>query len=329
MKRAIALLTAACAFAAVDGTVVNQTTGKPQPNAVVTLFKLTQSGPQYVQAAKSDPQGKFTIAQETGPGPLLVETGFEGVSYNQMLPPGMPRTSVTLNVFDSTKDAAAAQIEQHIVILEPAAAQLGVTETYFFKNEGKVTYDDPGNGTLRFFVAAAGKGTVKVMATSPGSMSVQRQPEAAKAAGVYKLDFPIKPGGETRIDISYVLPAAGTFSGKVFYKGAPTRLVVPNGVTLEGSGLTSLGSEPQTQAAIYETAAAAFEVKIAGEGSIRSPEPAAEEADDSGPSLRTIPPPGFEDRRLQILALMFVVLALGFVLLYRKGRTAAPVRSSK
>ena len=106
--------------------------------------------------------------------------------------------------------------------------------------------------------------------------------------------------------------------------------MVPNGVTLEGSGLTSLGSEPQTQAAIYETRAAAFEVKIAGEGSIRSPEPAAaEDADDSGPSLRVIPPPGFEDRRLQILALMFLVLALGFVLLYRKGRTVAPVRSPK
>jgi hypothetical protein len=329
MKHLLALVTAATAFAAVDGTVVNQTTGKPQANAVVTLFKLTQSGPQLVQAAKTDPQGRFTITQETGPGPLLVETGFQGVSYNQMLPPGTPTTGVTLSVFDSTRDAGAVQIEQHIVILEPAAGQIGVTETYFYKNDGKVTYNDPESGTLRFFVAKAGNGTVRVMATSPGSMAVRREPEAAKTAGVYKLDFPIKPGGETRIDISYTLPAAGTFSSKVFYKGAPTRLVVPNGVTLEGRGLASLGTEPQTQAAIYETRAAAFEVRIAGAGSIRSPQPAAaEEADDSGPSLRTIPPPGFEDRRPQILALMFAVLALGFVLLYRKGRVQ-PVRSPK
>ena len=194
MKRAIALLTAATAFAAVDGTVVNQTTGKPQPNAVVTLFKLAQSGPQYVQAAKSDAQGKFTIEQETGPGPLLVETGFQGVSYNQMLPPGMPRTGVMLSVFDSTKDPAAAQIEQHILILEPTAQQLGVTESYFFRNDGKVTYDDPVNGTLRFFAAKAGSGTVRVMATSPGSMAVQRQPESRQSSGCLQAGFSDQAG---------------------------------------------------------------------------------------------------------------------------------------
>jgi hypothetical protein len=158
-------------------------------------------------------------------------------------------------------------------------------------------------------------------------MSVQREAEAAKPAGVRRLDFPIKPGGETRIDISYTLPSSDppAFSGRTFYKGVPTRLVVPNGVTLEGEGLKSLGQEPQTQAAIYETTAAAFEVKIAGTGSMSAAANAgADQADDSGPTIRTIPPPGFDDHKIQLLALTLAVLALGFALLYRRGRVAAP-----
>ncbi len=330
MKALAFLLSAATAFAAVDGTVTNQTTGKPQPNAVVTVFRLTQAGPQVVEAVKTDAQGHFATKQDIPQGPLLVETGYQGVSYNHMLPPGTPTSNVALSVFDTTADAGAAPITQHIVILEPAGQQLNVGEAYFLKNDGKLTYSDPAKGTLRFFVPPTAQGGVRVMATSPGSMAVQREPEASKAKGEYKLDFPIKPGGETRIDINYALPASdpATFTGKVLYKGPPTRLVVPNGVTLEGAGLKSLGAEPRSQAAIYETADAAFEVKLSGTGSMSAPESAAGgDAEEGGPSLRTIPPPGIDDRKFQILGLSLAVLALGFVMLYRRGRTAAAAGS--
>jgi hypothetical protein len=334
MRGLAGFLIVASAFAAVDGTVVNQTTGQPQAGAVVTLFKLTQAGPQLVEAAKADARGKFSIAKDTGPGPLLVETGFQGVSYNQMLPPGTPRTGVTVNVFDVTADAAAAPLAQHILILEPAPAgqQLGVTETFLFRNEGKSTYYDAAKGTLRFFAPKDNTG-LRVMATSPGSMAVQREPDAAKTPGAYKLAFAIKPGGETRIDVTYAVPYSdpGKFAGKVFYKETPTRLVVPNGVTLEAEGLTSHGHEPQTQAAIYETHAEAFELKIAGTGSLRPAAGAApeENAEDTGPALRVIPPPGFDDRKLEILALSLAVLALGFTMLYRKGRASAVAAATK
>ena len=57
-----------------------------------------------------------------------------------------------------------------------------------------------------------------------------------------------------------------------------------------------------------------------------APAPApADEPDDSGATLRVIAPPGFEDRRLTILALALAALALGFVLLYRKSQ-AAPAK---
>jgi len=99
---------------------------------------------------------------------------------------------------------------------------------------GKVTFNDPDGGTLRFFVpAAAAKDSLHVNATEPGGMALEQAPEDTKLKGVYRLAFPMKPG-ETRVDIDYALAASdpARFAGKVFYQGAPTRLVVPSTVTL-------------------------------------------------------------------------------------------------
>src|ERR1017187_10432020 len=57
-------------LAAVDGTVVNKTTGQPQSGATVTLYKLGQAGMESVESVKSGAQGKFHIDQ-TPQGPHL------------------------------------------------------------------------------------------------------------------------------------------------------------------------------------------------------------------------------------------------------------------
>ena len=46
-------LLASIATAAVDGTVTNRTTGKPQPGATVTLYKLGQNGLESVESVKT------------------------------------------------------------------------------------------------------------------------------------------------------------------------------------------------------------------------------------------------------------------------------------
>lgn len=320
---------AATLLAAVDGTVVNQTTGRPEPGADISVFNLTQNGPELLDSAKSDANGHFSIDKTLEPGPHLIEVQHAGITYNTMLPPGRPSSGLELSVFDSSKDPATAPISQHIVFLEPTGQQLSVTETYFFNNAGKTTYDD-SNGTLRFFVPpTAAKDSLKVNATEPRGMALEQAPTESKQKGAYTISFPIKPG-ETRIDINYTLPAANParFATRIYYQGPPTRLVVPSGVTLQGDGLNALGAEPQTQANLYETSAPAFEVGVQGTGSLRAaaPPPApADDTDDSGATLRTILPPAFEDRRVAILALALAALALGFVMLYRKGQ-AAPAK---
>ena len=61
----LCLCLAAAASAAIDGTVTNRTTGKPQAGATVTLFKITQNGPESLESVKSDAAGKFHIETAT------------------------------------------------------------------------------------------------------------------------------------------------------------------------------------------------------------------------------------------------------------------------
>jgi hypothetical protein len=162
-------------------------------------------------------------------------------------------------------------------------------------------------------------------------MPVRRTAEKTAQANVYKIDFPMKPG-ESRIDLTYLVPAAAPFRGRVLFPGdGATRLVAPSGVELKGEGITPLGQEPRTQATVYGVAGKNFEIEVAGTGSLRAAEP---ESADSGPRIEQIMPRIFQGvdssssllAKLNavkwIVALSLGILTLGFILLYRAGAPA-------
>ena len=194
----------ACAFGAVDGTVINQTTGKPQAGATVTLYKLGQAGPEAIESVKSGADGKFHIAQDApGPGPRLVQAAYQDVTYNHMLPPGSPSNDITVDVYNSSKQPGDAKVEQHVVVFEPARGQLMVSRMVTCS----ATTARSRTTTLRAarcgsYLPPAANGAVQVNATAPQGMPVPQAAEKTATPNVYKVAFPIKPG-ETRIDISY------------------------------------------------------------------------------------------------------------------------------
>jgi len=61
MRRILVLLMLAGipVLAAVDGTVINQTTGKPAAGAVISLVQPGQGGMQNLASARTDAQGGF------------------------------------------------------------------------------------------------------------------------------------------------------------------------------------------------------------------------------------------------------------------------------
>jgi hypothetical protein len=299
---------------AVDGTIVNVTTGKPVPGAIITLYQFGGGGMEPLATVKSDPQGRFQMDKDAQ-GPRLLQAIFDGVTYSRMLPQGTPATGLTMEVFQSSKQPGPARVGEHMVLLEPSGGQLNVTETFLYKNEGKTTWNDSDAGTLQFWLPPEAQGIVKVSATSPGGMPVERDASKTARTNVYKLDFPVKPG-ETRFDVRYLVPFQenGAFAGKVMHEGqGKTRVVAPRGVTLSGDGLQLLGTEPQTQANIYDLKTAEYKLTVAGTGAVPAQNAAAQE---SGPQVEQAMPKVWENA-VPILGLALGILALGFVLLYR------------
>jgi hypothetical protein len=314
MNKLALFLVAAPLYAAITGTVINQSTGKPQAGATVAFYRVaTATGPELIDQAKSDAQGNFTINQ-TPQGPTLLRTAFDGITYNHMLPPGSPTSGLTLDVYNTSKSQGEAKVTKHMILFEPSGGQLGVSETYLFTNSGKTAWNDPDLGTLKFAIPqGASKPTVQ--ATAPGGMPLGAPVSRNPRTETYFVDFAVKPG-ETRFDVTYTVPYSdgADYTGRVLTKDENTYLIVPSGVTLKGEHLNDLGAEPRTQAHIYGLAGAAYKIQLSG--AIAAEQQQAEPESDSGPKIEQTLPRVNRQAPL-IIGLAMGVLALGFVLLYR------------
>ena len=318
MKLIPVILFASPIFAAINGTIINSTTGKPQPSVTVTLIHPGAGGMQTLGSAKSGEDGKFAIDKDVPSPPALLQAEYKGVTYNSILQPGAPSTGVRLNVYEATNKLSADLAQQHLVILEPMNGQLRVSETFLVENKGNTTFQDLSKGSIQIFLPKGA--TTEVTVTAPGGMPIRRAPEKTPQNDVYKVNYPLKPG-ETQFELAYTLPDPKNFSGKAVGRDA-LRLVTASTVTLSGEGLKDLGTEPRTQAHVYEVpAGASYEVSIQGEGPLRTENAPAQEEDNGAPKVT----PGMAriyNRLYWVLGLTFGILALGGTLLYRKGTDA-------
>lgn len=298
-------------LAAIDGTVINKTTGKPVAKAAVTLIKLGQ-GMEPVGSVDTDEQGNFRFAQEIA-GPALLQTTFQEVNYNQILPPGMPRTGVTLAVYNATPSRASVRTTQHMILLEPAEGGVTVNETVLVQNDGDMTVVDPRQGALTFY-AGGGKGEPQVNVTGPAGMPLPR-PADKLGADTYILKYPLKHG-ETKIEVGYQAALKdGVYHGKILHGEGPVRIVVPNGVELSGPNIKFLDREPTTQASIYDVLGKAFDVTIKGAGRLTRAANAAAapaEEDSNIPEIEVVRPRIY-DKLYWVLGLVGAVLILTMI----------------
>jgi hypothetical protein len=309
------------AFATISGTVVNGTTGQPLAGAAITLLRMGASGPEAGGDAKADAQGKFSLnAEASAQGPTLVRATVDGVTYTKLLPPGTPTEGITLDVYNSSKEPGSAKVSKHLIFFEPTNDSLTVLETYMFANDGKTTWNDPADGTLRFFLPAAAKGQVQINATAPGGMSLQQAAAKTNQPDIYKVNFPVRPG-ETRFDLNYKTPytQGEPFAGRIATSDDNTYLIVPKGVTLTGDSVNDMGQEPRTEAHIFGLKGKSYKISLSG---LAAPAPAESDAaadtsgQEGGSQIQEIMPRLY-NQVTPILALALGILALGFVLLYR------------
>jgi hypothetical protein len=327
------------AYAAIDGIVVNGTTGKPQPGSTVTLFQTTQQGPQNLGSVKTDAQGKFLFTQDVqagvGGGPLLLQAVYDGVQYNKTLPPGVPTQDVNIPVFQSSRSPGGAAVQQHFFVLEPSPqGVLQVNEGYVYQNDGKTTWNDPDRGTLQFELPAAAQGKVEVNVRAPGGLPIRRAPDPLGKPNQFKLDFPIKPG-ESTVELTWSIPfqTPGVFNDHVLAKAGVLRVVAPAGVEFKGSDVALLGQEPTSKANIYAVKGPDVQLEIQGTGQFNTPDD--QNSSGNGQTLSENLPKlyglltanssfGQSVSAVKwILVTVLGMLALGFILLYRKDDPAA------
>lgn len=311
------LLICGTALFAIDGTVVNKTTGKPGSEIPVVLLRLGDGGMMPAGTVKSGPDGKFGFPQGVD-GPLLLQAVFDGVTYNKLLRPGETGKNIELEIYNTTRQAGTAKIVQHMMLIEPSDGKLTVNESIIFRNDAKASYTDPVKGTYQFYLSPEAKKNLQLRASGPGNMPVTKEAEPAGPANVYKVDFALKPG-ESRFDLQYSMPLAspGKMTGKILHAmndtEGQTRLVTPSGVKLAGDGVEDLGAEPQTQAEVYALKKADYEIDVTGTGSLR-----ALEADESAMPEPQAIPAKIHDRMWWIVGLSLAALAIGFVYLLKR-----------
>ncbi len=300
---------------ALDGTVINVTTNKPQPNIAVTLVRPSQAGMQTIATTKSDAAGKFAF-DKPPQGPQLIQVLYNGVTYNKIVMPGAPATNLDVSVYESTNKRGTAQVTQHMILVQPSAETVSVNESLLVQDDSKYTYNDPLNGTVQFYLPPEAKGQVRVTINAPGGMPIQRPAVETRQKNIYKVDYPIRPG-ETRIDYAYAVPATQPmiFTGKVLHTEGKARMVTPPGVTLSGADIKSVGQEPTTQANIYDVNATSYKVEIQGSGSLQAQEQQPDE-DNGQPQIQQIQPRIY-DHMYWLLGLTLAILGLGSFLLSR------------
>lgn len=344
MKLALLFLSASLAFAAVDGTIMNDTTGKPQAGATVTLFQTTNQGPQNLGSVKSDAQGKFAFSQDVQPGvgggPLLIQAVHAGVQYNLTIVPGSPTQGLTIPVYEATKTPGAAKIDQHFFVLEPSPqGTMQVTEGFLFKNDGKTTWNNPDQGTLQFELPPAARGKMEINVTAPNGLPIRRAADPlGNKPNQYKLDFPIKPG-ETRVDLAWSVPfnSPGVFEDRLLSKAGLIRAVAPAGVEFKGPDVTAIGTVPDSKATVYAVKGPDLKFMVEGTGLFNTPDDSSggggngNSGSGSGQSIAENFPKlygllaanaSFFDSVLAVKWVLLTIvgmLALAFTLLYRKG----------
>jgi hypothetical protein len=302
--------------ASVSGVVVNRTTGKPEPRVALTLISFAQ-GMDPIEEVYSGPDGKFEFVKEV-PGMGMLRTDHQGVTYSTMLSPNVDRANVAVDIYEASSAAEVPPMGR-VLVLEPGGTEMVVNESYLFQNDTQppVTYRDAEQGTLRFHLPESAKGIVQVEATGPARMPLNAVAEKTSEPEVYKVDFPIKPG-ENRISLTYLVPQGDgdAFSSKSYYPGLQTRIAVPSGVEVSGAELTDLGTEPTTQATIYEIGGGGgFTITLKGAGRLQRSGgggASAEGAPGSSPTEITVEPAGIHKELPWILGIAVAILALGF-----------------
>ena len=319
-------LVSAAQAGTLSGTVINRTTGKPEPNVALDLLSPTQ-GMADLATATSDAQGHFSVTKDSiGMAPVLIRATFHDVSFNTFSPPGRP--NVEVEVYDISKDPKSITVPSHIVIFQPQESKLVGAEEYtidnnsqppaaFFRTEGNFDFAIPAGATLG-----------QVSTTTSMGMAVN-QASIDKGKGRFAIAYPFRPG-QTNVRLSYELPYANNSAAVKLpstYPNAKLLVVVPPGITVTGDGLSSAGEEQGMMVYTHDPLPAKSFLTVNLSGVATAPAASADQGQggtqegnsrqEQGPEVIAAPS-RLDDFKWYLFAGLAALFAMGALMLSRK-----------
>jgi hypothetical protein len=201
----VVLLSTLSAFAQnITGVVTNGTTNKPAAGVEVTLITLGQ-GMVESGSAKTDAQGKYSLAVDSSPGPHLIRATYQGTSYFKMVPPGF--TSGDVEIYDSAKKVDGIAGNVNILRMQADSGNLQFMELFAVRNTSSPPRTLVGDTTFDI-VLPDGAVIDEADAASPNGQPISTTLVPLKQKNHYGFAFALKPG-ETRLQVAYHIPYTG------------------------------------------------------------------------------------------------------------------------
>jgi hypothetical protein len=201
----IAVLSGSAAALTINGRVVNGTTGDENLSIGVTLLNPSE-GMEPV-AEMQTVAGKFTFDGLDGDVPIyLLRVDYLDVLYTQMVrPSGSGAVDATVSVYDTTSSWEGI----HVLVPHLAAMadpdNLEIETLYEIHNHVDPPRTITGmDAQLRIYIP---EDKIEILRSfvSHEEVPIDRFPVPTDSPGVYRIDYPIRPG-ETKVGISYSVP---------------------------------------------------------------------------------------------------------------------------
>ncbi len=214
----ILLLAAPANAFTIRGHVVNGTTGKTVANAKIVV--VNPAGGMLQEREVEAREGRFEVTGLDPQAPIyLLRVDYDGVPYNVPVRVDGTDHDLVVNVYESTTSWQGLRVNAPHLAASWQGNHLAIEQLFEISNESSPPRTATGEtGYFKLFIPADMESLTTCFVTSLG-VPVDRVPIPTGEPGVYRIEYPIRPG-LTRVGVAYKVPytdARYTLNATVLY----------------------------------------------------------------------------------------------------------------
>ena len=290
---ALAGFPAVAAAGAIEGRVVNSTTGQPVASVKLQLL-MPRGGMQQVGEATTDASGHYELPSKDldTASFYLLQANYQDVDYHAPVKfDAAGSARVDLTVYDSTRTAPPLRIQSARLIVRAEGGKAHVQEMFAVRNAVNPprSYVNP-DGTFHFRLSkTVGEPTAAVAGLM--NMPLPQPVSAGKTPGESEISYPLKPGLTVFMiayDADYSSNQLELDDSVAYPIDSAELLVSPSTLTVASPSFTPAGTDSETGSQRYSAASFAagtvLAARLSGEATVGEPAEAA-----TGAQVKSLP----------------------------------------